>query len=119
MTHTTLSLGLVKSGVQVQQLTTRFQHLKSMGKTLRDNHHVYMMRRKLLGMPLFVAWGVRTQIHRNVPNSAAQAANQLHLTVGRNLKMKASDCAKSAGERMVDLDYLAATDQIDQFVSTE
>jgi len=83
--------------MEVEQLAARFQHLEAMGTALRNQQCIGSPGRQLHGVPLAAGRGIGPQIHRHIPDAAAQAADHLGLAVGWRLQMEPSDRAHCFG----------------------
>jgi hypothetical protein len=109
------SVGSVEGGVQVEQFAVRLDDLKAMGEAFGDNHHAHIGQREFFRMPAQEGWRVLAQINGNIPYPPLQAANQLHFSMWRVLKMQAANSADLGSARVVELHHVAVANHSGQF----
>src|SRR5690606_34730993 len=90
MCNSFFSVGRIKGGMQIEQLTVRIQGLKAMRTAFRDHQHTSIIVTKLLGVPLHESRRPSPQIHCNVPDAPPEAAYEFHLGVRSRLVMHAA-----------------------------
>ncbi|GAB3030938.1 hypothetical protein MBOU_41990 [Mycobacterium bourgelatii] len=90
-----------------------------MRKTFWDNNHPCIVLNQFLCVPVQERWRARSQIHCDIPDPAAQAADHFQFRMRRVLKVQATHYAGATGSRLVDLLDLTLAEQALKFLSAE
>lgn len=101
--HTHLVGGPVGGGMHVQEFTARFQHLKAVQATLRDQPGIARRGAQFQGPPLAAGGRALTPIQGDIEHPAAQAAHQLGFRARTCLDMETAQGTDPLRAAHVDL----------------
>src|SRR5262249_50947103 len=102
-TQAASAFGVIHFEHDVEYFRLVSQGLKSVGKTLRNEHHPPISRGEFRRMPLKISFRVRSDIDCNIKYSTACAANKFGLPIRLRLKMETAKGPSLLVERDVAL----------------
>jgi hypothetical protein len=114
-----LGVGVVCSRVQIKHLAIFGHGLEAVRKPLGNDECSLVLGTEALGMPLEQRRRASTKVDGHIEDFAAQACNELHLSMRRTLEMHAAENAGVAGIRMVDLHDNPFAEQLTEIFPAE
>ena len=105
--------------MEIQHFTIISKGLESVGKALRDNDGLEVVRTELFSMPMQKSRRIMAHVYRNIKDFTLQTTHKLDFCMWWMLEVHSSNTSTCSSQGMVDLGNMFARSQELQLIKAE